>query len=172
MLAEWPVACPRDWLARVQRAQSKREEEALRRAIDRGQPFGSETWVDCVAKQLGLESSLRPRGRPRKKVEWQLVCCFFPRLPSMLSTTATMQATAADDLAVSAQRQAQRAGSESMQRHATACERELAIGVADDSVKSLCLTEFCECVPADAAAGESAPPGTRTQNPLIKSQML
>ena len=61
-----PLLAPRDWLARVQRALSKREEEALRRAIDRGQPFGAEDWVDRVAKQLGLESSLRPRGRPRK----------------------------------------------------------------------------------------------------------
>jgi putative transposase len=41
MLAQWPVACPRDWLAWVQRAQLKREEEALRRATDQGQPFGS-----------------------------------------------------------------------------------------------------------------------------------
>lgn len=66
ILADWPTACPRDWLARVNRPQSKAEEDSLQRAIARGMPFGSERWVDRVAKRLGLESTLRPRGRPRK----------------------------------------------------------------------------------------------------------
>ena len=66
MLAEWPITCPRNWLAQVNKPQSKAEEEALHRAIDRGQPYGTEKWVDRIAKRLGLESSLRPRGRPRK----------------------------------------------------------------------------------------------------------
>ena len=66
MLADWPIACPRDWLARVNRAQSKAEEDALKRAIERGQPFGRDGWVRRTAKRLGLESTLRPRGRPRK----------------------------------------------------------------------------------------------------------
>ena len=65
-LAAWPIACPANWLARVNRPQSEAEEKALRRAIERGQPFGDETWVERVAKHLGLESTLRPRGRPRK----------------------------------------------------------------------------------------------------------
>jgi hypothetical protein len=33
----------------------------------RGQPFGSECWQAEVAARLGVESSLRPRGRPRKQ---------------------------------------------------------------------------------------------------------
>ena len=40
--------------------------EAVRRNIQRGQPFGSVSWKAEVAAQLGLELLLRPRGRPRK----------------------------------------------------------------------------------------------------------
>ena len=35
------------------------------RSIQRGQPFGSAFWQAEVAARLGLESSFRPRGRPR-----------------------------------------------------------------------------------------------------------
>ncbi len=30
-------------------------------------PNGSETWVESIARRLDLESTLRPRGRPKKK---------------------------------------------------------------------------------------------------------
>ncbi|MBX3475962.1 MAG: hypothetical protein KF754_16450 [Planctomycetes bacterium] len=48
-----------------------REEEAellarLREAVNRGSPFGNETWRKNAATKLGLESTIRPRGRPRK----------------------------------------------------------------------------------------------------------
>lgn len=38
----------------------------LRSCIARGRPFGNEKWTKKVAMQLHLESTLRPRGRPRK----------------------------------------------------------------------------------------------------------
>ncbi|HVX10293.1 MAG TPA: hypothetical protein VHC22_03890, partial [Pirellulales bacterium] len=66
MLADWPIAYPTNWLTRVNRPQSQAEEKALRRSIERGQPFGDETWVEHTATRLGLESTLRPCGRPRK----------------------------------------------------------------------------------------------------------
>lgn len=66
MLADWPIHCPANWVKRVNRPQTAAEEKALRRSIDRGQPFGEEPWVKRVAKRLGLESTLRARGRPRK----------------------------------------------------------------------------------------------------------
>ena len=76
-LSDWPVACPRNWLARVNAPQTEAELAALRRSIARGAPFGDERWSERIAKRLGLESSLRPRGRPKKseKVECPL---FFP----------------------------------------------------------------------------------------------
>lgn len=66
LLADWPVPRPRPWLAIVNRAQSDAEEAALRHSVTRGTPFGNERWAQQTARRLGLESSLRPRGRPRK----------------------------------------------------------------------------------------------------------
>lgn len=66
MLSDWPVACPRNWLAHVNALQTEAELAAVRRSIARGAPFGDERWSERTAKRLGLESSLRARGRPRK----------------------------------------------------------------------------------------------------------
>ena len=65
-LTRWPIDRPRDWTARVNRPFRPKEEEAVRRSIQRGQPFGSASWQASVAARLGLESVFRPRGRPRK----------------------------------------------------------------------------------------------------------
>ena len=67
VLTPWPIDRPRDWTSRVNRPFGPKEEEAVRRSIQRGQPFGSESWQAEVAARLGLESVLRPRGRPRTK---------------------------------------------------------------------------------------------------------
>jgi putative transposase len=65
-LSEWPIDRPRNWVARVNSALSSAEEEAVRRSMQRGQPFGESEWQSTIAARLGLESSFRPRGRPRK----------------------------------------------------------------------------------------------------------
>ena len=65
-LSEWPVEMPRNWLAEVNRKMSDRRAEEVRTSILRGTPLGSETWKKRVAARLGLELTLRPRGRPRK----------------------------------------------------------------------------------------------------------
>ena len=51
----------------VNRPLGPKEEEAIHSSMHRGQPFGSERWQAEVAARLGLESLLRPRGRPRKQ---------------------------------------------------------------------------------------------------------
>ncbi len=61
-----PVARPKDWLQWVNEPQSEAELLAICDSITRGRPFGSESWQRRAAKHLGLESSLRPRGRPIK----------------------------------------------------------------------------------------------------------
>lgn len=68
-LAAWPIHRPPDWIARVNRAQTARELEPLRRCVQRGQPYGSATWQRRIVVRLGLHSSMRPRGRPRKQSE-------------------------------------------------------------------------------------------------------
>ena len=65
-LTPWPIDRPRDWTARVNRPFGPGEEEAVLRSIRRGQAFVSESWQADAAARLGLESLLRPRGRPRK----------------------------------------------------------------------------------------------------------
>ena len=66
LLSAWPTEMPRDWVRVVNRPQSEAEEAALRRAVVRGTPFGSEPWTRRMAGQLGLGFTLRPRGRPGK----------------------------------------------------------------------------------------------------------
>jgi putative transposase len=68
-LSPWPIERPRDWTARVNRPFGPAEEEAVQRSLRRGQPFGMDTWRAEVAARLGLESTFRPRGRPRKRSE-------------------------------------------------------------------------------------------------------
>jgi len=38
----------------------------LRESLRLGRPFGHSAWTMAIAERLGLEQSLRPRGRPRK----------------------------------------------------------------------------------------------------------
>ncbi len=66
LMAAWPLARPTDWLTLVNQPQTDAEVEAIRRAIRRGQPFGSANWVQQTARCLGLESTLRAPHRPTK----------------------------------------------------------------------------------------------------------
>ncbi len=61
-----PVARGDDWIHWVNEPQTESELKALRQSISRGRPFGSQSWQGDTAAQLGLESTLRPRGRPWK----------------------------------------------------------------------------------------------------------
>jgi len=64
VLDPWPIQPPTDWVDIVNRPQTEGELESIRAAIRRGAPLGSSVWTCDVARELGLESSLRPRGRP------------------------------------------------------------------------------------------------------------
>jgi len=66
-LTDWPVDSPRNWLSVVNQVEPDEELQGLRRAIQRGRPFGTLTWEKQAASRLGLQSTLRPRGRPRKE---------------------------------------------------------------------------------------------------------
>jgi putative transposase len=67
VLAEPPAGLPPRWCAWVNEPQTEAELAALRNAVARGCPFGDDGWVGRTAEALGLQSSLRPRGRPRKR---------------------------------------------------------------------------------------------------------
>lgn len=67
ILHPWPLPQPDDWVKHVNRPQTSAELEAIRRAVVRGSPFGRAPWQLRVAKRLGLEFTLRPRGRPKRE---------------------------------------------------------------------------------------------------------
>jgi putative transposase len=62
-----PVPRPADWIDLVNEPMTEAELTRLRDSVNRGRPFGSEPWQHATAKRLGVEASLRPRGRPRKE---------------------------------------------------------------------------------------------------------
>src|SRR5262245_57537724 len=62
---EGPVPLPRDWASRVHQGQSQADLDRLHTCVARGRPFGEDTWMQRIARRLGLESSFRPVGRPR-----------------------------------------------------------------------------------------------------------
>lgn len=65
----WPVARPPDWIEQVNQSPSSREVGTLRRCVQRGTPYGAPQWTESASRLLGLECTLRPRGRPKKTEE-------------------------------------------------------------------------------------------------------
>ena len=61
-----PAPSKTDWLSRVNLPHDRAELERLRESAGRERPYGSDDWTLETARQLGLESTLRRRGRPRK----------------------------------------------------------------------------------------------------------
>jgi len=68
LMSAWPLDRPENWVDWVNGAQTEADIEALRKCVNRGMLYGSERWKTRIANALGLESSLHPRGRPRKAV--------------------------------------------------------------------------------------------------------
>jgi len=65
LLSSWPIPRLPNWVARVNQALSDQELKAIRNCAQRGAPLGDEGWVESIARRLDLESTMRPRGRPR-----------------------------------------------------------------------------------------------------------
>ncbi len=55
-----------NWIEHVNEPLTKGELEAIRRSIRRGRPLGDSEWTEKIARRLGLETTLRPRGRPKE----------------------------------------------------------------------------------------------------------
>ena len=68
LLAAWPLPRRAGWLKYVNAPQTDAELEAIRRSVKRGCPFGDGTWSDKMVTKLGLESTLRLQGRPKKHI--------------------------------------------------------------------------------------------------------
>jgi putative transposase len=67
LLAAWPLPRKAGWIDHVNAPLTEAELQALRRCVKRGTPYGDESWTDRAVRRLGLESTLRPQGRPKKE---------------------------------------------------------------------------------------------------------
>jgi hypothetical protein len=57
------------WQQWLQTPLTDQELAAVRRAVTSGRPYGSASWTEATALQLGLDLRPRRRGRPPKKRE-------------------------------------------------------------------------------------------------------
>jgi putative transposase len=64
-----PIQRGKRWSEWVNGIESEAELNAIRHSIARRTPYGASRWQVSAARRLGLESSLRPRGRTRKGSE-------------------------------------------------------------------------------------------------------
>jgi putative transposase len=69
LLRAGPIPLPRDWVKVVNEALEGEPLAAARESVKRGRPFGEAVWVRRTADRLGLNFTLRPRGRPVKVIE-------------------------------------------------------------------------------------------------------
>ncbi|NOX96890.1 MAG: transposase [Nitrospirae bacterium] len=62
------IELPQDWGRYIDEPLTANELAKLSESTNRGSPYGTPIWQMKVSKDLGLESTLRPRGRPRKRI--------------------------------------------------------------------------------------------------------
>lgn len=65
-LSNGPVDLPSNWNKLIDEPIGEKELDKLNYSIKRGAPLGHSGWAKETALKMGLESSLRPRGRPKK----------------------------------------------------------------------------------------------------------
>jgi putative transposase len=68
MIHSGPVKLPVTWNKHVNILPNEATEARLQNCITRGTPFGGDRWTKTISQKLGLESTLRPRGRPKKSI--------------------------------------------------------------------------------------------------------
>jgi len=67
MMSVWPVDEPSNWVEWVNDVGADAALDEARQCVQRGRPYGTDEWQKTMVERLGLESSMRPRGRPRKQ---------------------------------------------------------------------------------------------------------
>ncbi len=64
-----PIGLPPDWTRYVDTPLTARDLEKLRESVRRQAPYGQPEWQAEMCATLGLESTMRRRGRPHKEAE-------------------------------------------------------------------------------------------------------
>jgi len=65
MLSPLPITLPDAWSDFIDKPMTSSEVERLRTSVNRQAPFGTNVWVQELCEKLGLESTIRERGRPK-----------------------------------------------------------------------------------------------------------
>jgi len=71
LVDELPLGLPKEWSRYVDEPMTECEMEGLRRSVNRQAPYGESAWQRMVCAALGLESTIRRRGRPGKSEKEQ-----------------------------------------------------------------------------------------------------
>ncbi len=66
LLAEIPTTLPRNYKTWINMSDKPKDLLLLRNSLNRGVPYGGESWREKMIKNFNLESTMRPPGRPRK----------------------------------------------------------------------------------------------------------
>lgn len=68
-LAAWPIPRPRNWAAKLDEPLAAADLKRLRLHAQRSRPYGDPAWMADAVRRMGLEWTVRDRGRPRKNPE-------------------------------------------------------------------------------------------------------
>ncbi len=64
-LDDFPIEMPSAWTEWVDRSLGESELESIRRCVNRQAPYGATLWRNEIIKRFGMETTIRPRGRPK-----------------------------------------------------------------------------------------------------------
>lgn len=67
LLSKWIIPESENYLKYLNKPQDENEEKAIQNSIVRGCPYGSDSWMVKAIKRFKLESTINPRGRPKKR---------------------------------------------------------------------------------------------------------
>lgn len=66
VVCDGPLDLPSTWAMLVQAELPPDQQDRLSRSLRRGTPFGADRWTRTTVGRLGLQCTVRSRGRPRK----------------------------------------------------------------------------------------------------------
>ena len=75
-LSKGPLELPKQWKRMLNHPDAIEESvvDQIGQSMGRGRPLGDRDWITHTADELGLESTIRPRGRPQKQADHQKRC--------------------------------------------------------------------------------------------------
>lgn len=66
-ISESPTPLPSNYLEWVNTPELSEDVDTVRNSVNKGSPYGTESWVVKTCKQYGLNATLRKPGRPKLK---------------------------------------------------------------------------------------------------------